>query len=498
MYTVDAEGGRLGRCALAVAALFATVPASALTVPASNFTVGTGASSTVVSGNPDGNTVLITSNQTADLPVQTYYSVGPIQNHGTFNNGNGTAFPWLRIMGPAATFDNYGTANNLSDLYVQDISVLGTNATPGSGSIYNHSGGTFNNGSGIFDPKQGAYGYGSISSYDLSTITNDGTFNNYSYLYTFKNNIDNSGIVNNGQFNNYAPKDSFGPTMDLEGSLTNTGTLHNAAGAAMTMGGTFTNAATGVFINEGSYESSVFGPTNPGTLINQGRVEFRASATGQSPNFYAPGHFIQQPGGTLIVDGRFVESRFEIQGGTVSGSGTLDTTHSDAGSGAQNVLIGPGSTLNPGSGIFGNSANNRMTIVGNLSLTGTFEIGLGGGGSSGAGQGTQYSFLHVLGDGGASIGLVNLGGVLTVDLAPGFTSQVGNYYDILQADGGLNGVFASPATFTDGGYTFEEAILGNTLRLDVIAAVPELPSGVLLGCGALLTLIAARRRRFVS
>ena len=124
---------------------------SPCSVPATTFVSGTGSSSLTLSGNSGVDAIIIDSGQTAQMPDQAYYNFGLIQNNGTLYTGNsdGTSSytTWPRVMGPDALLENYGVVHNLTGMYVQDNAVLGTNAPTGSGSIYNHAGATFNNGS---------------------------------------------------------------------------------------------------------------------------------------------------------------------------------------------------------------------------------------------------------------------------------------------------------------------------------------------------------------
>lgn len=468
---------------------------SPCTVPATTFVSGTGASSATLSGNPTGDNVIVDPGQTAQMPDQTYYNFGTIRNQGTFYTGNpdgSSGFStWLRVMGPGSLLENYGVMNNLTVVYIQDNSVLGTNAPSGSGSFHNHAGAVFNNGSSQ-TYSDGSYYYGGMDGWDAAGFTNDGTFNNYSEFFMGDPGV--STFTNNGTLHNFAPLNTYFGAADisLNGVVTNTGTLHNHAGAALEISGVFNNTSTGHVISEGYLETNNYG-ANSGQISNAGTIEIKATGTAKGPNYYAPSTFTQSTG-LLSVDGRFAESLFDIQGGTVTGGGVLDTTHSNVPGTAPTFHIGPNGTLSPGNG-----TDNEFVVIGDGQLDGNLIIELMGGGDGGAGQGTQYDFLHFMADGTnhTSTGYLQLGGDLTVHLLGGFMPSVGNWFDIATADGGIGGNFLTPMIFDVGGYTFERDVIGNTLRLTVIGQVSAVPipgSVWLLGSG-FAALLRLRRRK---
>ncbi len=428
------------------------------TIPAITFVSGTQS----LSGISGVDVVFVDAGQTASIPNQTFYNFGTLKNFGTFYNGDGTTDPWWRIMGPGALFENFGVANNLSSIYVQDNSVLEANAPTGAGVMHNHVGGTFNNGSSTIDSRTGRYLYGGIDGFDAAVINNDGTFNNYAYVAMGSG----QALNNSGVFVNYAPPyPPFGSQLSLEGTIENSGTFLSVAAAQVDIGGVFSNKTSGQLIIEGRYRSSAYS-AGDGNLFNDGSVEVKATATGLEPNFYSPGNFVQSSSGTFVIDGVFVESLFDIGGGTVIGGGTLDTTHSNVPGSAPTVVIHPEALLNPGNG-----TDNEMQIVGDVRLEGTLSIELAGGGAGGVGQGTLYDHLKVTPDTSiyrTSLGYIQLGGTLDVQLSPGFAAQVGDYFDIITADGGVTGNFTSPSTFNVSGYSFAIATVGTSVRLEVV------------------------------
>lgn len=450
-------------------------------LPATGFTTGTGTVTLPLSGNPGADVLIIDGGQTALLTApDDYYNFGSIQNNGRFDIGSPAVTPWLRVMGPGSMLENTGEVNNLTIVYVQDNAILPVIAPSGSGSIYNHSGATFNNGSSVTD-SGGNFLYGEIDAFDTAQVTNDGTFNNYSFYYMEST----TTLVNNGEFTNFAPMGAFGADMLIEGTVTNTGTLRNVAGAAMEISGTLTNTASGRIVNDGKFESYAYGG-GVGNLHNAGTVEITATATGSTPGFYAPGRFIQTAG-SLSVDGEFVQSKFDIQGGIVTGGGTIDTTNSDVATGPT-VYIGPDAILLPGNG-----SDNSLRIIGDVAIDGELVIEI-----AGTAQGTDYDFLRILADtgSGTSTGQLTLGefSMLTVQLLDGFTPTVGDVFDIILADGDIIGSFQTQSTFDLAGRTFQWLTDGNGVKLSVIGNVP-LPPALWLFASGLAAVWGLRRRR---
>lgn len=482
--------GRITYALLVLTALFSISPLVTATtthlcsdgavcdIPAITFVSGTGDSAVMLSGNPGTDILIIDSGNTAYVPEQQYANFGVVENHGTFINGDSNfTFPWLRIFGPGAKLDNYGVTNNQSSIYVQNSSVLGSNAPEGSGKIYNRIDSVFNNGTSS-TYSSGEYFSGDISLYDDAEIINDGIFNNYSYIYV----DETSSFTNNGILNNYA-QEMHGTEVLFEGEIINTGTIHNKAGAIMETT-VFHNTATGKVISEGKLESYIYDAQFNGAFTNEGEVEITATGTGITPGFYSPGTFTQSAG-SLKVDGQFIQSQFDIQGGIVTGGGALDTTNSAVAGANPTVHIGPSSVLMPGNGI-----DNEMLIIGDVKLEGELIIELGG---------TSYDFLHIVADTAknSSNGYLDLAAILTVLLLDDFSANVGDTYDIIRADGGLFNDFTSDVIFDVGDYTFERIMDSNTVSLSVysksVSAVP-LPTAAFMFAPALLGLIGLRRK----
>lgn len=437
-------------------------------LPASSYTV----SGIAATGNASGNTLTIQSADTATNMTSQYDNTGIINNNGILNNGDlaGKTYPWLRVMGPNSAINNYGTFNNSGEFYAQNVTDFSPSATPGAGVVFNAAGATLNNGSTVVPADMEFYG--------TASLTNAGTFNNYGSIYTFTDSTDNSSISNSGTFVNYAAAGN----LNLDGVFSNTGALTNVAGAGIEISGNFTNGATGTFTNNGQLNFNNYGSgSGPGTITNQGKVIVNAGAFGPtSAGYYPPGNFIQQIGGSLLVNGQITANSFDIQGGTVSGVGTLGASGV-----ATSVTIDSGATMAPG------STSSPLTVDGTLNMAGTLQLNLL---SSRIGQAGLSSAVN-------TTGTTNLSGNLQILLANGFSAQVGDYFDVLSSSGGLSGAL-SASQWSSGGYTFQSSIVnGTTLQLAVTsvtttsAGVPA-PMTMSLFALTLFGLGALRKRRW--
>ncbi|MEZ5541225.1 MAG: VPLPA-CTERM sorting domain-containing protein [Pseudomonadota bacterium] len=444
-------------------------------LPGANFPSG----SLTLFGNPGGDVLIVDNGQTALLTTASdYYNFGTIRNQGNLELGNASlaVVPWLRIMGPGSMLDNFGATDNLSTIYVQDNFTLSSGAPTGPGSIYNRSGAVFNNG---LPDGVGGYLYGDIDGYDGATLTNDGTFNNYSLLYLDSTSV----LINRGVLTNYAPGTTDGADMFIEGTVTNSGTIHNTAGAAMEISGTLHNAAGGRIVNDGRFDAFASGP-GVGSFTNEGAVEISAGATGPAPVAFKPGRFLQTAG-SLSVDGQFVQSKFDIQGGLVTGGGIIDTTNSDVVAGNPTVYIGPDAILLPG------GVDNTLEIVGNVTIDGELIIQLAGIGQGTVLQITQDPFA------GSNSGNLDFNGTLTVQLLSGFTPSSGDTFDLLDyviAAGNITlGDFTlNPDANMPG---FRWVLSGNTTFQ--LVAVP-LPAGLWLFLSGLAAFAGLWRRQALA
>ena len=207
------------------------------------------------------------------------------------------------------------------------------------------------------------------------TNTTNGSLTNNEVLTIFSNGADGtSTLTNQGTLTNSGGLRNLGQyggtsTLTNQGTLTNssnmqnysyygTSTLTNAAGATLTNDGSLSNR---------SYEGGSSTLTNQGTLKNSGSIlnsgiisnsgSFEITETGVLSNEYdgAKGSFIQTAGST-VVNGSMSGGTMDIQGGTLSGSGTI---------GVDTLTIGENATVNPG------NSPGTLIVMGDMDMFGT-------------------------------------------------------------------------------------------------------------------------------
>ncbi|HMD98529.1 MAG TPA: PEP-CTERM sorting domain-containing protein [Terriglobia bacterium] len=201
--------------------------------------------------------------------------------------------------------------------------------------------------------------------------------------------------------------------------------------------------------------------TTPGDFSNAGSVMVGKNST-LTIGSGGANNYTQSGGASLKVNGSLTAAIAFINGGTLSGSGTIVANVNNSG--------GIVTASDPGSPDILTMHSSYAQGAG-----GTLEAFLGG-----VAAGTGYSQLDVT-------GTATLGGTLDVDLATGsnFTPAAGEGFFVLLANNGVNGMF-SGVDFADAplpsGDTWSVVYNPNNVELEVngpTTATPE-PSGLLL------------------
>jgi hypothetical protein len=279
------------------------------------------------------------------------YSAGVVNNYNTFTNANTDNANYFKLLNNCNTFTNSGFLNLLL-LQNTGEATNNSGATLGVDSLSNT--GTLSNSGTIVTDAQG-------------TITNSGA-------------LDNSGTLHCGM----------GGTLNNSGLLNNSGTL--LSGLHLNNSGNLNNSGT---LQSGPAMSI----NNSGTVNNSGAftLNFGNTVTGT-------GTYIQTAGQT-VNNGNISQSSIRIEGGSLSGTGTI----------TGNLTIGSGASVNPG------NSPGTLTVNGDVTSDGAlvFEIaGLDSG---------LYDMLNINGNANFT------GGHITVNFINGFHAAAGNHWDFLSS-----------------------------------------------------------------
>jgi hypothetical protein len=221
----------------------------------------------------------------------------------------------------------------------------------------------------------------------------------------------------------------------------------------------------------GTFENSGFGGIimDTASLFVNGDVQndgnfFINSSSGVT----ATGNFTQSDG-TTTVDGVVLATQVSVTGGTLDGTGSLDSSVTQS-----------GGTVQPG------DDPGVLTITGDYTqLAGILDIEFSGRTT----PGFDWSQLDVL-------GTATLGGEIDLDLLNSVDFQAGDVFDILNAGTLIdNGATFSLPTLSNG-LEFIAVFNGNELDLDVVAATAPEPASLLLSFAALAALLCRRRNLF--
>ncbi|HTS11493.1 MAG TPA: PEP-CTERM sorting domain-containing protein [Candidatus Limnocylindrales bacterium] len=423
---------------------------------------------------------------------------GSLNNIGTLTNtGSMTLFDTvLNTVG--AQFNNTGTVS-LSGYFVEPFP--GDNTFTNNGTLTNYASGVVL-AAVVFDNSGSITNYGTFYTGGIGTqppvFTNTGTITNYGTFSTSALEAFPATVTNNGTITNYgtflnAPSAfvTNNATFDNFGTLTNqapfrnsvTGSIINETGATISLDANYLDNY-GAITNNGAItitnNSGVGNLYNAGTITNNGSIANNGGAlfveTGGTLTNSAGSRFVQTAG-QMIVNGT-VNSvpAVQIQGGTLSGLGTINGNVNNS-----------GGSVEAGEGLGG-----TFTINGDYTqgTAGMLQVDLA--------NGSLYGVLDVS-------GLATLDGIVDFDAISGFAPVAGDDFTFLYF-GSLSGEFAS-VEFD--GWTCPtddtcELIYGtNSVSLDIMGpngnggggtTTPE-PGGMWLLCAGLMAMVATARRR---
>jgi len=271
---------------------------------------------------------------------------GLITNLGTLINGPGSTLTNGGLLDTiGGLLDNNGTLTNEQTGAIDNIggtvNNLGTIANDGA---FTNSGGSGGIG-GLFNNLPG----GLFT--NLGSLVNGvgGTLDNGGLLDTIGGFLDNNGSPTNEQT---GAIDNIGGAVDNLGTFTNDGIVNNTTGSGG-LGAVITNATTGLFSNLGTLTN---GPgnlvTNIGSFENNGTVNNSGTFDNQAgASVSGSGTFNQLAGGIAEINGAF-QNMINMTGGVLGGSGNI--------SGDVNVSAGE---VSPGNSPGTLTINGNLTLA---------------------------------------------------------------------------------------------------------------------------------------
>ena len=284
-----------------------------------------------------------------------------------------------------------------------------------------------------------------------------------------------------------------------QGKLINTGTgtaLHNLDGANLV------NSLFGIVKNQ---DAALLANGNGASVINDGKIINDALITnagsfqvGQG-SMEGNGQYLQTAGETVLSGGFFAQPQWSqslttIQGGTLTGSGTMNSAVVIDGG-----TVALGSPNNFNTGLPFNHPG--LTINGDLSFnSGLIKIHVGSDASSPFGLfGNPFFPAPVTTTDSLKVSSSTTfnGGVVEIDFVNGFTPTLGESLAWLTFAGDINGLETLQYRFT--GLANDRALAfnrdGNNLIWTVTAAAVPLPTSSWLFVTGVLSLMARRRKR---
>ena len=349
-------------------------------------------------------------------------------------------------IGGSGTFEaKNGGVLSIGGLWNGNNAVVNVDANPNSAVLVNGGGltGSFaaSTGTGISFANNGS---NTISS---ATIGADLTFAGAAYTQVFNANTVSGTIHMAGTSNGIQLRDgnatlTIGPTGEMQG-----------------YGAVFETFGGSHFANNGTIAANVAGKT---LTFNNSFIANSSTITVQALSTLQVGGSLSQSAGHTTIDGALnLAQLFAVNGGLLSGSGTISGSVSNAAG-----QVAPGDS--PG----------LLTITGNYGQlsSGQLDIELGG-----ATPGAGYDQLVV---GNAA----TLAGAIDVDLVNGFVPFVGEQFDVLTRASG-SGTFSATLS-DDPGLTYTVDYHPDRVTI-TITSVAE-PSSLILASVCVFTLLAIR------
>lgn len=410
-------------------------------------------------------------------------SVGGVTNNGIMSaEGPGGLSIWgTKLQNNGAIGVTAG-----SNLNIKDSSIIG-------GTIDVAAGATGYVTNSVFDGVT-VTGDGTISIYDGATLTvrNGLTVNSRLYLegrdgtypvstltkvvFDGDQALDGAGevVLNDNESNRIEGNGvlTIGPDISLRGAghlgaglpgLINQGTIMAQGTKSLVIDAGLTH-----FTNNGVLKAEGTGGLriDAGSFITSGLVEVIAGS-----KLERMGTFTQTAGNTHVDGSLTATGGLDIQGGSLSGNGTITADVGNAG------LVSPGNS--PGT----------LTIHGNFtqSSAGILDIELGG-----TIAGTEYDVLDIT-------GTAYIDGTLRISLWNGFTPRIGDSFDILLADV-IIGSFSVLDLAMAGDYNWQVNYLSDifgskdVVRLTMLGTPVPLPTAIWLFMSGLLVFSAFSRR----
>ncbi len=472
----------------------------------------------IVGGSNLVNIGILTNNYGANLSSQIgsrLDNYGILDNYASSINGGG-GLGLLGVVNNSGTLNNHSGAtmlsavsfvNNLAGASLNNDGDLGVGFSILTGGLNNY--GTLNNNSHIFINNVGS-SISDLENYGL--LNNIGSLDAYGYLgnngHLVSNGTltihNNGAMVNNGQLDNHAQltndggllrnlinlnnSGTLGNNGNLEnnGTLNNSGTLNNNAdlfnkAAILNNSGTLNNAAGATLVNYGAingnsvlYNTGILNNNAGATLQNDGTLRNDTGTVNNAGAITGTGTYIQTVGRT-INNGTLTQALIQIDGGSLSGTGTING----------NVNIGSAGSVNPG------NSPGTLTINGDFASSGNLVFELAGLGSG------QYDVLNINGN------LFFTGGLITFNFINGFQAAAGDSWDFLFANSitGLGTLGFAFNGLGDGlGWEFTESNGHLNLSLTRLGvSVPEPQTYALIALGlVLLGVMARRKQQFVA